>query len=134
MVKWVVPEPDAARADQVVTDAARSGSQIITLDLALIEVANALWKRVHRGLLSAAEVARLYGLVAGHPLHIVHAQPLIPKAIDLATRYDRSVYDCLFVALTVDLGIAGVTADEPLWRAVNADHPQIHLLRNWPPP
>ncbi|HEY1378244.1 MAG TPA: type II toxin-antitoxin system VapC family toxin [Gemmataceae bacterium] len=134
MVKWVVPESDSALADQVVTDAARDGRRLIALDLGLIEVGNGLWKQFHRGLLSAAEVTRLYGLVVGRPLHVEPAHPRIPAALDLAARYDRSVYDSLFVALTIELGVEGVTSDEPLWRAIHADHPHIHLLRNWPPP
>lgn len=43
-----------------------------------------------------------------------------------------AVYDALFVALTVGTNLPGVTADEPLVRAVHADHPHIALLRNWP--
>jgi hypothetical protein len=32
-----------------------------------------------------------------------------------------------------DRPVPGLTADEPLWRAVHGDFPQIHLLRNWSP-
>jgi predicted nucleic acid-binding protein len=133
-VKWVIPEPDAALAQQVADDTGLAGGRLVVLDLGLTEVAQALWKLFHRGLLPAHEVPGLFGQVVGRPVHVVPAQPLIPKAIELATRYDRSVYDCLFVALAIDLSIAGVTSDEPLWKAVHADHPQIHLLRDWPPP
>src|SRR5262249_23550736 len=129
MVKWVVPEADSALADQVVTDAAHDGRRLIALDFGLTEVGNSLWKQHQRGLLSAGEVTRLYGLVIGRPLHIEPALPRLPTALDLATRYDRSVYDCLFVALTIERGAEGVTSDEPLWRAVHNDYPQIHLLR-----
>jgi predicted nucleic acid-binding protein len=37
----------------------------------------------------------------------------------------------LFVALSQDLGLQAVTADEPLYNAIHADFPQIILLRNW---
>jgi hypothetical protein len=36
----------------------------------------------------------------------------------------------LFVALTADLLVQGITADEPLWSAVRADFPLVLLLRN----
>ena len=36
-------------------------------------------------------------------------------------KYHRSVYDALFVALTQDLGLPGITADEPLYNAVHVD-------------
>jgi predicted nucleic acid-binding protein len=37
----------------------------------------------------------------------------------------------LFVALAQDLGVKGVTADEPLYNMTHADFPNIVLLRNW---
>jgi predicted nucleic acid-binding protein len=118
---------------EVAVDVSFAGGRLIVLDLGLVEVAQALWKLFHRGQLPSHEVPNLFAQVVGQPVHVLPACPLIPKAIDLATRYDRSVYDCLFVALTLDLGVPGVTSDEPLYRAVHADYPQIHLLRHWPP-
>jgi predicted nucleic acid-binding protein len=46
-------------------------------------------------------------------------------------KYDRAVYDALFVALSRDLGVRGVTADEPLYNSVHGDFPDIVLLRDW---
>ena len=43
-------------------------------------------------------------------------------------KYDRSIYDALFVALAADLKLPGVTTDEPLYRAVSADFPQVVLF------
>jgi predicted nucleic acid-binding protein len=134
MVKWVQPEPDSAAALQLVTDTGAAGGRVISLDFAIAEVANALWKRFHQKKLTAAEVSKQFGVLSRMPLVTRPGLPLVPNALDLATRYDLPAYDCLFVALTLDLGIRGVTSDEPLWRAVHADHPHIHLLRNWPPP
>ena len=59
------------------------------------------------------------------------ASRLLRPALEIAARYDRAVYDALFVALTQDRGLPGVTADEPLYQAVGADFPQILLLRDW---
>jgi predicted nucleic acid-binding protein len=64
---------------------------------------------------------------------IVPCRQLLPEAIRLSARYRVTVYDALFVALTVAIGAAGISADEPLVNAVKRDFPQIHLLRDWPP-
>jgi predicted nucleic acid-binding protein len=56
---------------------------------------------------------------------------LLPPAFAIATQFDVAVYDALFVAAARDLGIGGVTADEPLMRAVGATYPELRLLRNW---
>src|SRR5438552_14074555 len=107
MVKWVLPEPDSPRAEQFGTDVIQSGGRLIALDGAFGEVANALWVQFHRQRLTAAEVAAQYGLFLNRPLDVAPARPLVPKAIDLATRYDIPIYDALFVALTVDRGVPG---------------------------
>lgn len=66
------------------------------------------------------------------PVHIEPAPRLLTAALEIAIQYDRAIYDALFVALAVDLGVPGVTADEPLVNALGSDYPQILLLRNWP--
>jgi predicted nucleic acid-binding protein len=49
---------------------------------------------------------------------------------EIAVKYDRTIYDALFVALAKEKGLQGVTADEPLFNVTHADFPQIILLRN----
>jgi predicted nucleic acid-binding protein len=61
------------------------------------------------------------------------AHRLPGAGLEIAAKSRRAVYDALFVALANDLGLAGVTADEPLYHAVHADYPQIVLLRDWQP-
>ena len=64
------------------------------------------------------------------PVHVEPATRLLKPALEIAAKYDRSIYDALFVALSQDLRLTGVTADEPLYNAVHADFPQIVLLRS----
>jgi hypothetical protein len=65
------------------------------------------------------------------PVHVEPAVRLVKPALEIAAKYDRAVYDALFVVLANDLGLQSVTADEPLYNAVHSDFPQIILLRNW---
>ncbi len=109
------------------------GDSLIALDLAFPEAANAIWKRYHRRLATLSEVQNFLDSLIAVPIRVAPALPLLRAAMDIATRYDRSVYDALFVALVADLGLTGVTADEPLYSAVHADIPQIVLLRDWVP-
>lgn len=134
LVKWVIQEPDSNQADALAAAVTASGDALIALDLALVEAANSLCTLVRRSLLPAVEAIRLFGLLASRPVRIVSAHPLLPQAIDEALRHGIAVYDALFVALTADLGVGGVTADEPLYKAVRINHPQIQLLRNWSAP
>jgi predicted nucleic acid-binding protein len=65
------------------------------------------------------------------PVHVELANRLLKPALEIAIQYHRAVYDALFVALCQDLGLQGVTADEPLYNAIHPDFPQIILLRDW---
>lgn len=129
--KWLVPEPDSAQAQRLITEVAMRGERLIVLDLAVFEVANVIWTRYHRHLATLAQVHELLDRLLASPVHIEPAGPLLRAAMDVATRYDRAVYDALFVALTLALSLPGVTADEPLYHAVHKDHPNIVLLRDW---
>jgi predicted nucleic acid-binding protein len=131
VAKWVLPEADTPLAERVLTDTAAAGGRVIVLDLALVEVANAIWKRCHRKPIAPADVPVLFQLLTRHPLRVEPALPLVAQALDVATRYDRAVYDALFVALARQLGVRGVTADDPLAQAVQADYPEIVRLQNW---
>lgn len=128
--KWVLPEADSPQAQRLIFDAAAKGDRLIVLDLALPEVANSIWKRRHRGLLKDDEARQLLDALLHAPVTIEPAARLLPAAFGLATRYDRAVYDALFVALAPDLGLQGVTADEPLYNAIHAAIPQVVLLRD----
>lgn len=131
VAKWILPEADSQQAHQIIADVAAQGDRLIVLDLVLSEVANAIWKQLHRGLISFDEARHFISLLMASPVELRPSEPLIGSAFEFATKYDRAVYDALFVALTHDLGLRGVTADEPLHAAVKADFPEIVLLRDW---
>jgi predicted nucleic acid-binding protein len=95
------------------------------------EITNAIWKRLHRGLASLAEARQFLDELLRSPVTVEPSQRLIRPAFEIAAKYDRSIYDALFVALTNDLGLPGVTADVPLYNAVHGDYPSIVLLRDW---
>lgn len=131
MAKWVLAEPDSADALRVVADTATGGGRLFVLDLAMTEVTNVLWTRHHRKLLTLAETQQSFSLLQQANVEITPALPLLTTALDIAVQFDVAVYDALFVAAARHLGIGGVTADEPLVRAVGATYPEMKLLRNW---
>jgi predicted nucleic acid-binding protein len=131
--KWVLPEPDTPLAQRAGDEVRAGGGRLIMLDLAVIEGANAIRTLLRRSLIDVAKANLMFGDLLALPVVLEPAQRLLPMAFDITVRYDVAVYDALFVALTSDLAISGLTADEPLWKAVRTDFPQIHLLRDWPP-
>jgi predicted nucleic acid-binding protein len=131
VTKWILPEPDSPQADRLIVEIAGKGERLLVLDLAFVEVTNAIWKRHYRGLATLDEARQFLDKLSRSPVHVELANRLLKPALEIAAKYHRAVYDALFVALCQDLGIAGVTADEPLYNAVHVDFSQIVLLRNW---
>jgi predicted nucleic acid-binding protein len=129
--KRSVPEADSALAQRVIDDVIPAGDRLWMLGVAVAEVVHVIWKRYHRRLASLDEARAMVAFALQVPVEVVSSRALLPAAFEIAAKYDVAVYDALFVALTADRGVNGVTADEPLFRAVHADFPAITLLRNW---
>jgi predicted nucleic acid-binding protein len=129
--KWILPEHDSSQALRLISEVALVGERLIVFDLAFPEIGNSIWKRLHRGLATLAEARQFLDELLRSPVDIEPAHRLHRSALEIAAKYGRSFYDALFVALTQDLGLPGVTSDEPLFQAVHADFPQIILLRDW---
>jgi predicted nucleic acid-binding protein len=130
VTKWVLPESDTDRAKRLVASTG-SGNQLLVLDLALVEVTNAIWNQHRRKLITTPQADFALRALFQSPMQIEPARLLLESALEIGMRYDRSIYDALFVALVSKTGFAGVTADVPLYNAVHADFPSIVLLRDW---
>jgi predicted nucleic acid-binding protein len=133
VAKWVLLEDDSAHAQQLLAETAIQGGALLVLDLALVEVTNAIWKNHLQKFISADEARRLLDCLLRIPVQIEPARDLLAPALDIAAKHGRAVYDTLFVALAQRTGLQGVTADGPLYKSVHGEFPQIVLLRDWQP-
>jgi len=92
VAKWILPEPDSAQAQRLITEVALQGERLIVLDLALVEVANAIWKRHHRKFATLVETRQFLDELLHCPVHIESASHLLKPALEIAAQYDRSIY------------------------------------------
>ncbi len=107
-VKWYVPETGSAEASVLIEEDA----QRLAPDLLAAELANTLWKKVRRGELDAAEAAEIVdAFVSACPVALIPTSPYLNAACDLAIRYQRTVYDALYLALALAEDGTLVTAD-----------------------
>jgi predicted nucleic acid-binding protein len=129
-VKWVLQEPDSAKAIQVGVDVQSAGGLLHFLDMARIEAVNVIWLQVHRRLTTVQRARVALDELRRAPVQLMAAEPLLNDAFDLALQFDIAVYDACFVAAVQKLGCRGVTADVPLVRKVGSAFPSIILLKD----
>lgn len=106
-VKWFVPEVHSDAAAQLL----EPGLHLSAPDLIGPEFANTLWKKVRRGELTIANAAEIVKAFPAMDVEIHASRALLPAAFDLARVLDRTVYDCLYLALAIAQNAALVTAD-----------------------
>lgn len=131
LAKWVLPEPDSGEAIDLISEVLGQGGHLIALDLAYPEVANAIWKWHRQGLGSLADAEQCLDSLLHAPIQVEPAARFLTSAFGIATKYDRAVYDALFVAAARELKLLGITADQPLFHSVRSDFSEIVLLRDW---
>ena len=128
-VKWCLPaeqEEFVLQAEELLASYRRNEIRFVVPDLFWVEIANALWKAVRRGKISTENANAAMSLVGDLDIPTIPSFGLLPQALALAVRHDRTVYDSLYVALAVQSDSEMVTADERLANALAA-----HLPVKW---
>jgi len=122
-VKWFIPEihEDHARRLQ------DPGYQLHCPTFVDVEIGNILWKKVRRGELTRTEADGMLASFGTLPLTRHPEAGLLPAAFDLADRTQRTVYDCLYLALAIQLNGPLVTADERFYNALKTTAWSVHL-------
>lgn len=106
IVRNILEEPDRERAERVMTrDDLHAPAQ------AWLETANALRRRATERRIAAVE-PRAYLAALPHLVSLHADAPLNEAAFELAVALDHEIYDCLYLALALELDCRLVTADD----------------------
>jgi len=127
--KWYLPaaqEPLSDEAFQLLHRFGRGEIRILVPDVFWAELGNLFWNAVRRGRTTRAEATLALEAIQAREFLTVPSLRLLDRAFTLATTYDKTVYDCLYVALAVEAKTELVTADERLANALAA-----HLPVQW---
>lgn len=89
-------------------------------DMFWAEIGNVLWKGARSGRWNRSDAETTAEDFRARDFVTVSSFVLLPDALRIAFTYDRAVYDCLYVALAVQLKSALITADEQLANALAA--------------
>lgn len=124
--KWFLPsatEPLAAEALALLKRHATGDLRFLVPDLFWAELGNVFWKAARLGRWSSSEAQRAAQLALERQFPTMATKPLLEDALEIATNFDRTVYDSLYIALAIAAKADFVTADEKLANAVAAQFP-----------
>ena len=127
--KWFLPargETLTHEALELLDRYAKGEVRFVVPDLFWAEFGNILWKATRLARLTEAVAESAIGALRDRGLPTVSSKSLLAQAFAVATAFDRTVYDSLYVALAVEGKAQLVTADEKLANALAA-----HLPVKW---
>ena len=121
-MKLVLSEPGSKEARANVTNYLKKGYTLYTVDLALAECLNVIWK--HANLLSdlKAEDAKsaVEDLIKVYDdLNIVTAREIAIETLKIAFTQNVTVYDALYIAVALKVNGTLYTADQKLCTTAN---------------
>jgi predicted nucleic acid-binding protein len=110
-VKWFAEEIGSERAESLLA----SAEPLWAPDLLLLEIGNALRKKVRAHKLSRAQATRAMEIAPEYFDRLWPIQELTAPASRLALELDHPIYDCVYLALAARENAPLITADERLF-------------------
>lgn len=114
-IKWVVQEEGSEAAL-----ALRTRAELIAPDLMIAECANILWKKVERNEVSKSEALIAARLLQRANVDILSTRNLLEPATRLAIELEHPAYDCIYLALAIEMDCRFGTADKAFVRKINS--------------
>jgi len=114
VIKWFVTEPLSADARRIL-DGYQSGTlTLLAPDLLNAEVGNIVWKKHRFQGLAKTDAEQIVDVFRELAIAFTPTAELLEEAFRLAVEHERTVYDALYVALSVREECPFVSADERL--------------------
>jgi predicted nucleic acid-binding protein len=125
-VKWFLPPKEERLTEQALAllgKYVQTEVRFIVPDLFWAEIASAFWKTIRLGRFDKSSAEEALSYLGNCHLPTYSSTTLLDRAFDIATAYQRSVYDSLYVALAVHSHAPLITADERLANSLAARFP-----------
>ena len=128
--KWFLPPDDETFVEEsldLLNGYSRGTVRLTVPDLFWPEFGNILWKAARVGRISIEAAEEALVVLTEKPFPTLPSLPLLDDAFAIATRFQCTVYDSLYVALAVVSGKPLITADERLANSLAAHFPMRWL-------
>jgi len=124
--KWATPaviEPLADQAHRLLSAYSEGTIRIAVPDLFWLEIGSFLWKAAKRGAITSALAGRALEAMLMRSLPTVPSRDFLQEACQIASTFDRTIYDGVYVAMATVTGRELITADERLVNALASRFP-----------
>lgn len=131
-IKWFVVEPYSAEARRILDGYQAGALTFLAPDLINAEIGNVVWKKHRFQGLAFSDGQQIIDEFRKLKFELVSTATLLDEAYRLAVAHLRTVYDALYIALSVREQCPFVTADEKLYNAINEAFPNVMWVADWP--
>jgi predicted nucleic acid-binding protein len=125
-LKWAIPsaqETLTSESLQLLQRYVAGEINFIVPDVFWVEIGNVMWKGVRQRRWPQTAAENAASAIRERDFFTVSSLVLLPEALRIAFVHNRSVYDCLYIALAIQFKIEMVTSDERLANATAARLP-----------
>ena len=130
-IKWFVVEPHSEDARKVLDGYQVGNLNLLAPDLINSEIGNIIWKKHRLQGLSASDAQEIIDAFQTINFTFTPTAVLLDEAYRLAVTHQRTVYDMMYVALSIREQCRFVTADDRLVNAIAATYSNVIGVANW---
>lgn len=131
VIKWFLPEPLSVEARAILDDYEAGTLSLSAPDLLNAEVGNIVWKKHRFQGLGDDDANAIIENFRKLTIEFTPTAEVLADAYNLAVTHQCTVYDSLYLALSIREACQFVTADERLVNAVKSALPAVTWLANW---
>lgn len=131
VIKWFIVQNYSLEANKILDAYKSEKLTLIAPDLIYAEFGNIIWKIQRFHGLEAQDAQMILGLFQEIQLNIFPASELLKDAYQFAVNYQRTIYDSLYLVLSLRENCKFITADEKLYNAISQNISNIQLIKNW---
>ncbi|NER37689.1 MAG: type II toxin-antitoxin system VapC family toxin [Oscillatoria sp. SIO1A7] len=112
--KWFIEEEHNEIAIRLLNES----HELLAPDFARAEIGNILWKKIRVGDLGLEEAEDILQEFSELPVQLYPIEERLAESLKIAPNFDRSIYDCFYLALAIDYDCQMVTSDRKLYNAL----------------
>ncbi|MBW4538925.1 MAG: type II toxin-antitoxin system VapC family toxin [Myxacorys chilensis ATA2-1-KO14] len=130
-IKWFITEPDSSIALEILNHYQTGAIDFLAPEFIYAEFGNIVWKKQRSQGLPTDEAQDAIVEFQRLRLFLSSTAHLLNSAYQIAVQHQRTVYDSLYIALSLQENCQFVTADQKLVNAVGSAFPNVVTLADW---